>query len=145
MQPGIDFDVVIVGGGPAGSACGTLLARAGARVAIVEAGDFTRFRVGETLEASIVPILVRLGMSLNGVDWGLASDGVASVWTDSRMQKRPSILHPFGRAWHVDRRAFDQALFENAGAAGVTLFKNSRVRGVHRRSERWHFSIISDQ
>ncbi len=144
MQPGIDFDVVIVGGGPAGSACGTLLAREGARVAIVEAGDFTRFRVGETLEASIGPILVRLGMSLNGADWGLASDGVASVWTDSGIQKRPSILNPFGRAWHVDRRAFDQALFENAGAAGVTLFKNSRVRGAHRRSGRWHFSIISD-
>lgn len=141
-----DFDVLVVGGGPAGSACATLLARAGGRVAIVEASDFSKFRVGETLEASIGPVLARLGLPLNGVvDWGLASDGVGSVWNDSTIRKRPSMLNPYGRGWHVDRLAFDRMLFENAGAAGVTLFKNSRVGGIHHRSGRWHFSIISDQ
>src|SRR5437588_1372135 len=61
------------------------------------------------------------------------------------IQSRPSILNPHGRGWCVDRRAFDRALFENAGAAGVSLFRNSRLRGVDRRAGRWHFSIVSGQ
>jgi flavin-dependent dehydrogenase len=43
------FDVVIIGGGPAGSAAGTLLAKAGRSVLILEKEKFPRFHIGESM------------------------------------------------------------------------------------------------
>jgi flavin-dependent dehydrogenase len=43
------FDVAIIGGGPAGSSAGTLLAKAGRREVIFEKEKFPRFRVGESM------------------------------------------------------------------------------------------------
>ena len=43
------FDIVMVGGGPAGSTAGTLLAKQGWDVAIFEKGKFPRFKIGESL------------------------------------------------------------------------------------------------
>ena len=43
------FDVAIIGGGPAGSTAGTLLARDGRRVVILEKEKFPRFRIGESM------------------------------------------------------------------------------------------------
>ena len=43
------FDVVIAGGGPAGSTAGTLLAKQGWNVAIFEKEKFPRFKIGESL------------------------------------------------------------------------------------------------
>ena len=48
------FDVAIIGGGPAGSSAGTLLAKAGRRVVVFEKEKFPRFSVGEsTLPATL--------------------------------------------------------------------------------------------
>ena len=43
------YDVIIVGGGPAGSTAGTLLAKHGWKVAIFEKEQFPRFKIGESL------------------------------------------------------------------------------------------------
>jgi FAD-dependent halogenase len=43
------FDVAVIGGGPAGSSAGTLLAKAGRRVVIFEKEKFPRFRVGKSM------------------------------------------------------------------------------------------------
>jgi flavin-dependent dehydrogenase len=45
----IEYDVVVIGGGPAGSTAGTLLAQQGWRVAILEKERFPRFSIGESL------------------------------------------------------------------------------------------------
>lgn len=140
----VDFDILIVGGGPAAAACATLIARGGARVAIVEAGDFTRFRIGETVEPSIRPLLKRLGMQIeDDCGWATSSPGVTSVWGRPKAELRPSIVTPYGRGWRLERRLFDRALFEHAGASGAELYPGSRARGVSRRKGRWEFTIIS--
>jgi flavin-dependent dehydrogenase len=46
------FDIIIVGGGPAGSTAGTLLAKHGWKVAIFEKERFPRFKIGESLDES---------------------------------------------------------------------------------------------
>ena len=73
----LDLDVLVIGGGPAGSACAIRLARGGARVAIVEASEFSRFRIGETIAPSVRPLLAQFGVEAgDDCDWSAPSTGV---------------------------------------------------------------------
>ena len=56
------FDVVIVGGGPAGSTAGTLLAKHGWNVAIFEKERFPRFKIGESLLPGSIRTFERMGV-----------------------------------------------------------------------------------
>ena len=58
---GNSYDVLVVGGGPAGSTVATLLAQHGLRIAVFEREHFPRFHVGESLLPANVPIFDRLG------------------------------------------------------------------------------------
>ncbi len=142
----LEVDVLVIGGGPAGAACATVLSSRRARVAIVEASNFTQFRVGETIEPSVRSLLARLGISIgDNSNWALPSDSVASCWGQSISRKRPAILNPYGRGWRVERQLFDRELFENAGLAGAALFKRASVDEVRRHAGWWEFAITSDE
>jgi 2-polyprenyl-6-methoxyphenol hydroxylase-like FAD-dependent oxidoreductase len=57
------FDVVVAGGGPAGSGLALRLARAGFSVAVVEARRFPRFKpCGEFMSPACLPLLRELGV-----------------------------------------------------------------------------------
>ena len=56
------FDIVIVGGGPAGSTAGTLLAKHGWNVAIFEKEKFPRFKIGESLLPGSLCTFERMGV-----------------------------------------------------------------------------------
>jgi 2-polyprenyl-6-methoxyphenol hydroxylase-like FAD-dependent oxidoreductase len=56
------FDIVIVGGGPAGSTAGTLLAKHGWNVAIFEKEKFPRFKIGESLLPGSLGTFERMGV-----------------------------------------------------------------------------------
>jgi len=57
-----EHDVIVVGGGPAGSTTAAFLARAGRRVLLFEREPFPRFHVGESLLPATLPILERMGV-----------------------------------------------------------------------------------
>src|SRR5438309_3132198 len=61
-QTSPSYDVVIIGGGPAGATVATLLAKAGRKVLVVERGKFPRFHIGESLMPESYWIFERLGM-----------------------------------------------------------------------------------
>jgi flavin-dependent dehydrogenase len=140
----VEFDVVVVGGGPAGSACAMRLSRKGARVALLEASDYARLRIGETLEPAVQAILERAGFRCDGgVPCAVPCQETGSAWGSSRVTLRPSIGYPHGRGWRLDRRAFDQRLFEEVGALGAAVFRSARAVDVSRKAGRWHFGIAS--
>ena len=56
------WDVVVVGGGPAGATVSGLLARSGHRVLVLEREKFPRYHIGESLVPGVLPVLKELGL-----------------------------------------------------------------------------------
>lgn len=134
-------DVLIIGGGPAGAACAIHLAKGGVRVAIVERSDFSDFRAGEILEASIGPLLLQLGTKINEQEWAAPCTGVAAAWAQPTAARRPSIFKPNGHGWCIDRKNFDRALFERARTAGAAAFMRCRLASAERHRDAWIFHL----
>jgi flavin-dependent dehydrogenase len=119
-----DFEVVVLGGGPAGLAVAGLLAQRGRTVAVLERNDYRAARVGETFGGEIGPLLDALGagaaMSAPG-DGQVRFDCIRSAWGSDELADHDSMLHPLGAGVHVDRARFDERLAEWARSVGVTV------------------------
>ena len=61
-KPQNDYDVIVIGGGPAGATAATLIAQQGHRVAVFERDRFPRFHIGESLIPQTYWVLQRLNM-----------------------------------------------------------------------------------
>ncbi len=126
-------DVLVVGGGPAGSATATLLAKAGWKVVMLEKSRHPRFHIGESLLPANMPILERLGVLDRVREIGVLKRG-ADFPADGG---RYNVFH-FDRAlrggadyaFQVKREEFDQVLFEHARGAGVAAREATRVTRV---------------
>jgi menaquinone-9 beta-reductase len=120
-------DVLIVGAGPAGSVAATVLARAGARVRILDRATFPRDKLcGDTLNPGTLTLLGRLHLSAAVEHLGLRLDGMlvtgeGGVAIEGRY---PNVLH--GRS--ISRRELDCALLNEAIAAGADFEARVTVR-----------------
>ncbi len=132
-------DVLVVGGGPAGSTVATLLARRGERVLLVEKDHHPRFHIGESLLPMNMPLFEQLGVAEEIARIGIPKYGVefVSPWHD-----KPSHLE-FALSWdksqvsayEVRRSEFDHVLLKNAAAAGTEVIEGWRVTGVEFPSD----------
>jgi len=83
-QNGFDYDVAVVGGGPAGSTAATLLAQYGHKALLLESGRHPRFHIGESMLPFSEPVIQRLG-----IDWSagnLSKSG--AVFIDEATKQR---------------------------------------------------------
>ena len=130
----LSADVIVIGGGPAGSAAATMLARKGWEVTVLEREQFPRDHVGESLLPASIPVLEDLG-ALPAVESAgfLPKYGATMVWGSgdapwSWYFKETSQRYP--HSYQVWRPQFDQILLENAKAQGVTVLEGHQVTGV---------------
>ena len=114
------FDAVVVGAGPAGSVAALVLARGGARVALVDKASFPRDKAcGDLVGPRGVQVLAELGVSVP--DAGQGADLLA-VGPSGRASKLPAFpgRDYAGHGIVAPRLVFDSALREAAVAAGAT-------------------------
>ncbi|MDN3354461.1 NAD(P)/FAD-dependent oxidoreductase [Actinomadura sp. DC4] len=123
-----DCDVLVVGGGPAGSCAAGLLASRGVSVTLIEGARFPRSHIGESLLAMSMPYLRSWGVGdiVDGAGFVLKS-GAIFRWGGQKNEMRLGMPHP-GYAYQVSRDEFDDLLLRRAEAAGVRVERETWAR-----------------
>jgi flavin-dependent dehydrogenase len=131
-------DVLVIGGGPAGSAISALLAGQGWHVELIEKDHHPRFHIGESLLPHSLPLLKHLGVLSQVEKIGIAKYGAQIV---SPYDGRSRTLY-FSRAldgsqpyaFEVKRAEFDQILIKNCAAKGVRVSEGVRATHIDFRA-----------
>ena len=127
-------DVLVVGGGPAGSSAASVLAEQGYRVVVLEKARHPRFHIGESLLPANLPLFERLGVAEQVRAIGMEKWGAEFVSpADGRHQE-----FQFANGWdkslqlayQVRRSEFDEILLRRAGQLGAEVIEGCRVRDI---------------
>lgn len=124
-------DVLIIGGGPAGSSAATQLAQSGIDVVLLERAEFPRNQVGESLIPHFWKFTDALGVSEKIRQQGfIGKSGGITVWNGKIHQ---IVFSEFGYTrpgLHVERDIFDDILLTHAQSCGASVFNQIAVKQV---------------
>lgn len=132
-------DVIVIGGGPAGTTAATLLAQRGLSVTLLERERFPRFQIGESLLPYNNDLFERIGVTDQLVDAAAKGDffpkfGAFFVTGDGGVSFRfrfdQRLDDPYRRSFQVQRAEFDHLLLKNAEKHGVDVRQETPVTSV---------------
>jgi flavin-dependent dehydrogenase len=142
------YDVAIIGGGPAGSTAGTLLAQAGRRVIVFEREKFPRFHIGESLLPFSMKTFTRLGLHEKFLRAGFikkfggeffsacSSEGTKFYFKDAYRSQTD-------HSYQVTRADFDKVLLDHAAESGAEVHELTGVKSVEFANEHVDLTIAN--
>jgi flavin-dependent dehydrogenase len=123
------YDVLIVGGGPAGSTCGRALAAGGAKVAIIDRAEFPRVKLcGGWLSPAIWDVLALAPSEYPRGLW---------EWNTCHVHYRGKDHAVPCHGWFIRRYELDDFLLRRAEAAGAELHLGVQVKQIERVDGLW--------
>ncbi|KAF9049926.1 FAD binding domain-containing protein [Panaeolus papilionaceus] len=126
--------VLIIGGGPAGSYAAAALAREGVNVTLLEASKFPRYHVGESLIPSVRHYLRFIGAEEKVIKHGFISKPGSAIKFNQFKREGYTDFVALGcnnNAWNVVRSEFDQLLLNHARASGATVYEQTKVEAIN--------------
>ncbi|MBL9190616.1 MAG: tryptophan 7-halogenase [Opitutaceae bacterium] len=126
------FDAIVIGGGPAGSTTGALLAAHGRDVLILEKEKFPRYHIGESLMPWCYFTFERLGVLPQLKERAFVEKfSVQFVGREGKVSTPFYFFqhfdHPAAKTWQVPRAEFDEMLLNNARAKGAQVREETEV------------------
>jgi flavin-dependent dehydrogenase len=133
-------EVLVMGGGPAGSTAATLLSRLGRKVILLEKARHPRFHIGESLLPMNLPLFERLGVLDKVEAMGVFKPGADFEADNERGYNTFAFKRAIGNspphAYQVWRQDFDKMLFDHARASGTDAREGHEVIEVEQVDSR---------
>jgi geranylgeranyl reductase family protein len=135
METKNKYDVIVIGGGPAGSTVASILAREGRKVVLFEKERFPRHHIGESLMTDTYLTFERMGL----LDKMKASPFVRKYSVQfanpAGKESRPfyffeALHHESAVTWQITRAQFDLMLIEHAAEQGADVHQETQIKRV---------------
>ncbi|KAJ7769654.1 putative halogenase [Mycena maculata] len=126
-------DILVIGGGPAGSFAAAALAREGFEVTLLEREHFPRYHIGESMLPSCRPFMRFIGAEQKVIDYGFCVKvGAALKFNQTKREGYTDFINPDPNkaAWNVTRADFDEILLRNASENGVHVCEGVTVNTI---------------
>ncbi|MDX6741597.1 NAD(P)/FAD-dependent oxidoreductase [Actinocorallia sp. A-T 12471] len=133
MDTEAEFDVIVMGGGPGGSATAGLLAKRGHRVLVLERERFPRYHIGESLITGTIPTLEELGVRERMDELGFNRKyGGTLLWgrNQGTWDFRFTESSDYEYSHQVRRADFDAMLLARARELGARVVEEASVKDV---------------
>lgn len=142
----LSVDVLVIGGGPAGSTAGAWLAQQGIDTLICEKEQFPRFHIGESLLPNGNQVLREIGVWEKVQAAGFVKKFGAEFTVPDRSQTvnnvfRHGLVKGREQTFQVERARFDELLLDHAAASGCHVRQRVAVKQAKRHGDRWEVAV----
>src|ERR671918_1776755 len=130
-----NYDVIVIGGGPAGSTIASILSREGRTVVLFEKEIFPRHHIGESLMTDTYFTFQRMGLLEKLRQSPFVRKYSVQFANSQGKESRPFYFfeanhHESSVTWQVTRAEFDLMLIEHAADQGADVYQETPIKRV---------------